>query len=157
MNAKSPEDILDLPLSEFGFVFEEASAARVAGRMAVTEKCCQAFKVLHGGVSACIAEGIASYGAVVASGYNRVAGIHLSIHHLRPANLGDSIFAEAFPVSSGKNIQVWEVRLWKTGKTGEPDKKKMVSTARVTLFCGLPLPDHVKDAPDKMKSFLSKL
>ncbi|XP_010547041.1 PREDICTED: 1,4-dihydroxy-2-naphthoyl-CoA thioesterase 2 [Tarenaya hassleriana] len=157
MDARSPDNVIDPPLRELGFEFEEASAVRVTGRLAVTAKCCQPFKVLHGGVSALIAEALASTGAAIASGYKRVAGIHLSIHHLHPADLGDSILAEAFPVSTGKTIQVWEVRLWKTGKTGEPEKKRMVSTSRVTLFCGLSIPDHVKDAPDNLRKFVSKL
>ncbi|KAG7537156.1 Thioesterase domain [Arabidopsis suecica] len=157
MDPKSPEFIIDPPLKILGFVFEELSATRVAGHLTVTEKCCQPFKVLHGGVSALIAEGLASLGAGIASGYKRVAGIHLSIHHLRPAALGDIVFAESFPVSVGKNIQVWEVRLWKTKKTEKPENKKMVSTSRVTLFCGLPIPDHVKDAPDELKKVISKL
>uniref|UniRef100_A0A1J3E6E2 Putative esterase n=1 Tax=Noccaea caerulescens TaxID=107243 RepID=A0A1J3E6E2_NOCCA len=154
MDPKSPEFILDPPLHSLGFVFEELSATRVSGHLTVTDKCCQPFKVLHGGVSALIAEGIASIGAGIASGYKRVAGIHLSIHHLRPAALGDSVFAESFPVSAGKNIQVWEVRLWKTKKT---ENKKLVSASRVTLFCGVPIPDHVKDAPEQVKKIVSKL
>ncbi|KAL1198915.1 1,4-dihydroxy-2-naphthoyl-CoA thioesterase 2 [Cardamine amara subsp. amara] len=157
MDPKSPEFIIDQPLNSLGFVFEELSATRVSGHLTVTEKCCQPFKVLHGGVSALIAEGLASLGAAVASNYKRVAGIHLSIHHLRPAALGDFIFAESFPVSVGKSIQVWEVRLWKTKKTEKPENRKMVSTSRVTLFCGLPIPDHVKDAPGQVKNFVSKL
>ncbi|VVB15368.1 unnamed protein product [Arabis nemorensis] len=154
MDPKSPEFIIDGPLNSLGFVFEELSATRVSGRLTLTTKCCQPFKVLHGGVSALIAEGLASLGAGIASDYKRVAGIHLSIHHLRPAALGDSIFAESFPVSVGKNIQVWEVRLW---KTKDLDNKIMVSTSRVTLFCGVPIPDQLKDAPDQLKKFVSKL
>ncbi|ESQ32395.1 hypothetical protein EUTSA_v10005061mg [Eutrema salsugineum] len=157
MDPKSPEFIVDPPLHSLGFVFEEISATRVSGRLTVTDKCCQPFKVLHGGVSALIAEGLASLGAGIASGYRRVAGIHLSIHHIRPAALGNFVFAESFPVSAGKNIQVWEVRLWITKKTEEQEKKIMVSTSRVTLFCGLPIPDHAKGTPEKVKKLVSKL
>ncbi|XP_010482171.1 PREDICTED: 1,4-dihydroxy-2-naphthoyl-CoA thioesterase 2-like isoform X1 [Camelina sativa] len=157
MDPNSPEYIIDQPLKILGFVYEELSATRVSGHLTVTDKCCQPFKVLHGGVSALIAEGLASLGAGIASGYKRVAGIHLSIHHLRPAVLGDLVFAESYPVNVGKNIQVWEVRLWKTKKTKKSEEKIMVSTSRVTLFCGVPIPDHVKDAPDQLKKFVSKL
>ncbi|XP_018480804.1 1,4-dihydroxy-2-naphthoyl-CoA thioesterase 2 [Raphanus sativus] len=154
MDPKSVEFTADNPLHILGFLFEEVTATRVSGRLTVTEKCCQPFKVLHGGVSALIAEGLASLGAGVASGYKRVAGVHLSIHHIRPAALGESVFAESFPVSVGKNIQVWEVRLW---KTKEQEKTKMISTSRVTLLSGLPVPDHAKDSLDHLKKFVSKL
>ncbi|KAG0500976.1 hypothetical protein HPP92_001048 [Vanilla planifolia] len=48
---------LDQALHAVGFEFDLLSPQKLTGHLTVTEICCQPFKVLHGGVTAMIAEG----------------------------------------------------------------------------------------------------
>ncbi|PUZ63933.1 hypothetical protein GQ55_3G105300 [Panicum hallii var. hallii] len=125
--------VADKALHVLGFEFTGISAREVAGRLPVTGTCCQPFGVLNGGVSALVAESLASVGAYMASGGRRVAGVQLSVNHLRPARLGDLVQAQASPVQPGRSIQVWEVQIWRADpSTGE--RMDLVSTARVTML-----------------------
>ena len=88
----------DKALHALGFEFTRIGAREVAGRLPVTDTCCQPFGVLNGGVSAPMAETTASIGCYVVSGYRRLVGVQLSINHIGPARLDDLVQARATPI-----------------------------------------------------------
>jgi len=104
----------------------EASPERVVLSLPVTWKVHQPYGILHGGVSALLAESAASFGAALAAGPDRrVVGIEISASHLRAVREG-TLRATATPVRVGRTVQVWEVKL--TDGDG-----RAISLARCTL------------------------
>eukprot|EP00250_Pteridium_aquilinum_P006948 c16766_g1_i1 orf=160-732(-) len=120
------------------FKMERMDADCVEGRFTVSEKSCQPFGVLHGGVSALIGEALASTGAFLASGHRRVAGVQLTINHLKAAPIGTEVFASAKPVHVGRRLHVWDVLLSKVDDSGAPaaevSQGTSIGQARVILM-----------------------
>ncbi len=92
-----------------GVEVREASAERVVISVPVTWKVHQPFGVLHGGVSALLAETAASIGGsrAVPEGKS-VVGIELNASHLRAVSDGELV-ATAVPLRKGRRIQVWAI------------------------------------------------
>jgi uncharacterized protein (TIGR00369 family) len=89
----------------------EAGPDRVVMRLPVDWRVHQPFGILHGGVSALLAESAASLGGTLAAGPERsVVGIELSASHLRGLRDGH-LTAEATPVRVGRTVQVWRIVL----------------------------------------------
>jgi 1,4-dihydroxy-2-naphthoyl-CoA hydrolase len=89
----------------------EAGPARVVLRIPVDWRVHQPYGILHGGVSALLAESAASYGAALAAGPDHgVVGIELNASHLRSVR-GGHLLAEATPVRVGRTVQVWRISL----------------------------------------------
>ena len=104
----------------------EAGADRVELRLQVTERVHQPYGILHGGVSALLAESAASFGGSVSVPPGRhVVGIELNASHLRPVRDG-VLTATATPVRKGRTVQVWEIAL-------TDDRGREVCRARCTL------------------------
>jgi 1,4-dihydroxy-2-naphthoyl-CoA hydrolase len=95
--------------SYLGIHTDAASPERVVLSMEVTQHHQQPFGILHGGVSALLAEGAASIGGVLSVEPGQaVVGTELNISHLRPVRSG-VITATATPVRKGRTVQVWAI------------------------------------------------
>jgi 1,4-dihydroxy-2-naphthoyl-CoA hydrolase len=104
----------------------EATPERVVLRLPVTWKVHQPYGILHGGVSALLAESAASMGAALAAGPERsVVGIELNASHLRSVRDGH-LTAVATPIRAGRTIQVWAIHL-------HDDDDRAICEARCTM------------------------
>jgi 1,4-dihydroxy-2-naphthoyl-CoA hydrolase len=104
----------------------EAESTRVVLRLPVTWKVHQPYGILHGGVSALLAESAASLGASLAAGPERqVVGIEINASHLRSLRDGH-LTATATPLRAGRTVQVWSISL-------TDDDERVICQARCTL------------------------
>jgi len=104
----------------------EVGPERVVLRLAVDWRVHQPFGILHGGVSALLAESAASLGAQYAAGpERRVVGIELSASHLRALRDGH-LTADATPIRVGRTVQVWRIDL-------RDDEGRAICDAKCTL------------------------
>ena len=104
----------------------EAGPERVVLRLPVDWRVHQPYGILHGGVSALLAESAASFGAALAAGQDRrVVGIELNASHLRALRDGH-LTAEATPIRVGRTVQVWRITL-------RDDEGRPICDAKCTL------------------------
>jgi 1,4-dihydroxy-2-naphthoyl-CoA hydrolase len=95
--------------------------------MPVDQRTRQPAGVLHGGASVALAETLASWAATfcVDPARHHCVGIEINANHLRPVAEG-WVTGSARPVSLGRTIQVWEVRI-------SNEQGKLVCVSRVTM------------------------
>ncbi len=111
---------------QLGVSLVSATAERVELRLEVGPKVHQPTGILHGGVSALLAESAASIGGALAAGAGHtVVGIELNANHVRSMRDG-VLTAVATPVKAGRRIQVWAIEL-------TDDKGRVICVSRCTL------------------------
>jgi uncharacterized protein (TIGR00369 family) len=105
----------------------EATPGRVIFEMDVDARVHQFTGILHGGVSAVLAESAASIGAWLNCDQNSeaVVGTDLNISHLR-AQTDGSVRSVATPIRIGRSVQVWGIDI--VDQDG-----KLVAVARLTV------------------------
>ena len=111
---------------ELGIEVVALSPEKVVLQVEVGPKVHQPYGILHGGVSALMAEGAASIGGAVSVGPGEiVVGTELNCSHLRSMSSG-TLTATATPVRKGRTVHVWSIDL--TDENG-----RMICIARCTL------------------------
>lgn len=86
----------------------------------------QPYGILHGGVSALLAEGAASIGGALSVGPDEiVVGTELNCSHLRSMSSG-TLTATATPIRKGRAVHVWAIEL-------TDDQNRQICVARCTL------------------------
>ncbi|CAK9265073.1 unnamed protein product [Sphagnum jensenii] len=142
-------------LEFINFEMEIVSESDLRGSFIVSEKSALAFGVLHGGITAYIAETMASVGATLVSEWQRGACIGMNVVHLKEVPHGNKVMVKAVPLRIGKRIQVWDVT-FSTEEKKIPHSTKPgeivttpVAIGRVTLMEVLQYPQKGKilDAP----------
>ena len=99
---------------------------KVVLRVEVGPKVHQPYGILHGGVSALLAEGAASIGGAVSVAPDHiVVGTELNCSHLRSMSSG-TLTATATPIRKGRTVHVWGIDL-------TDDDGRMICVARCTL------------------------
>ena len=109
-----------------GHEFIEMSKDKVITKLTVMEHHKQPGGLVHGGVYASIAESSCSFGANTSNKGNFV-GINQSIDFVKSVKSG-FIRCEATPISSVKQIQIWEARMY------IDNSSTLCAIAKVKLF-----------------------
>jgi uncharacterized protein (TIGR00369 family) len=111
---------------QLGVQVVELSPERVVLQVEVGPKVHQPYGILHGGVSALMAEGAASIGGAISVGPGEiVVGTELNCSHLRSMRSG-TLTATATPIRKGRTVHVWGIDL-------TDDQGRMICVARCTL------------------------
>ena len=112
--------------TELGIDVVSVSPDKVVLQVEVGPAVHQAAGILHGGVSALMAEGAASIGGAVSVAPGEiVVGTELNCSHLRSMTSG-TLTATATPVRKGRTVHVWGIEL--TDETG-----RLICVARCSL------------------------
>jgi 1,4-dihydroxy-2-naphthoyl-CoA hydrolase len=119
------------------FEHTEVGEERATARFEVADKHMQPFGLVHGGVYAALAEGLASEATARAVGPDGMIaqGMSNNLSFLRPV-LGGIVHAEAIRRHRGRTTWVWDVDI-------TDDAGRLAATSRLTIAVR-PMPDELK-------------
>lgn len=124
-------------ISHLGIEMVEAGDDYLKARMPVDERTRQPAGLLHGGVSAVLAETLASCGTffTLDSSKQHCVGLSIDASHIRSVREG-YVFGTASPLHMGRLTQVWQVRI-----TDEQDRLVCVSRVTMAILDNASVPD----------------
>lgn len=113
-------------VSHLGITFCTQGENYLEAKVAINPQTIQPFGLLHGGVSALLAETVASAaGLLCVERGVAVVGTELNISHLKSISQGYAI-ARATPLHLGKSSQVWQVEQFN-------EQQQLCAVSRVSL------------------------
>lgn len=113
-------------VSHLGIEFTAQGIDWLEATVPVDQRTIQPFGLLHGGISATLAETLASAAALLCCEENQFpVGIELNISHLKAVKQGKAI-GRAFPLHLGKESQVWEIKIL-------DENNRLCAVARLTV------------------------
>lgn len=113
-------------VEHLGIQFSAIGENWLEATMPVDQRTKQPFGLLHGGISAALAEtvGSAAAGLCLEEGQAAV-GLEINANHLRPVKRG-IVTARATPLHLGKRTQVWQIEI-------KNDEQKLCCISRLTI------------------------
>ena len=99
-------------MDHLGIHYKNISKDSVELELTIEEQHKQPYGIMHGGISAVLAETAASLGANAQLDTTKevAVGLELNLNHLRAVPNG-TIIAVATPLHIGKKTQVWEIKI----------------------------------------------
>lgn len=97
-------------VGHLGIQFTQIGEDWLEAELTVNEKTMQPFGVLHGGISATLAETVANAGSLLMCEPHQIAvGMELNISHLKSVKAGKKAIARAYPLKLGREVHVWNI------------------------------------------------
>jgi 1,4-dihydroxy-2-naphthoyl-CoA hydrolase len=97
-------------MERLGLEWLDIGTRQIVARIPV-EGNTQVYGILHGGATAALLESVGSIGTAVVAGMEKlVAGIQLSVNHLRSVRAGH-VVATGVPLRVGRTVAVWDMRV----------------------------------------------
>ena len=105
-------------VSQLGIEFTAQGDNWLEASLTVDQRHCQPMGLLHGGISAVLAETVGSLAGFCACDEDKaVVGVEINASHLKAMRMGERITARAVPLRIGRTLQVWQIDITNSQQT----------------------------------------